>query len=167
MTPPRRRFLFTAIVLIGTLASATRGLAASTALPASTSPAGRAVTGAPSQQELVGRMLALLNQTRTDHHLHALRLNRPLSEDALRHSRRMVRRGHLFPTRDMAEIMAPYDATIWAEDLAKGRALGGIRDGWVASPSTRVHLLNPNYRLAAIGIVRAHARLWVTLYLHD
>jgi uncharacterized protein YkwD len=165
-SPRRRPLLLATMALVMTTVPAWRavGLAAR---PAAAAPIRVVVHRAPASDDLVGRMLALLNRTRVDHGLHVLRLNRPLSDDALRHSQRMVRRGRLFPTPDMAAIMDPYGATIWAENLAKGRTLGRIRDGWVANASTRVHLLNPQMSFAAIGIVRADRRLWVTLYLHD
>jgi uncharacterized protein YkwD len=113
------------------------------------------------------QMLRLLNDTREHHDLDAFRVNRPLSASALRHTRDMVHRRRVFPTENVESLVEAYGATLWAEELARGRSLGAIVRAWMNHDSTRVHLLDRRLDEAAVGILFARGRYWVTVYLHN
>ena len=111
-------------------------------------------------------MLRLVNQTRSSHGLHTLALNRPLSREAWRHSLSMGRRYVLFHTANMWNLVQPYDARTWGENVAYAATLRRVEQLWMHSPEHRYNLLNPAFRWGAIGVIRAHGWLWVTLQLY-
>jgi len=111
-------------------------------------------------------MLRLVNGTRTSHGLPTFRLNNPLSREAWRHSVDMGRRYVLFHTDNMGDLVQPYDARVWGENVAYARTLRRVEQLWMHSYAHRVHLLNPSFRWAAIGVVKAKGWLWVTLQLY-
>jgi uncharacterized protein YkwD len=111
-------------------------------------------------------MLRLVNRTRSSNGLHTLRLNGHLSRVAWRHSVEMGRRYVLFHTANMESLVQPYDARVWGENVAYAGTLRRVEQLWMHSHEHRVHLLNPSFRWAAIGVVRAKGWLWVTLQLY-
>jgi len=111
-------------------------------------------------------MLRLVNHSRTAHHLRTLHLNRPLSREAWSHSKQMGRRYLLFHTSNMWNLVQPYDARTWGENVAYAATLRRVEQLWLQSPEHRTNLLNPAFRYGAIGVIRARGWLWVTLQLY-
>jgi uncharacterized protein YkwD len=111
-------------------------------------------------------MFRLVNQTRVAHGLHTLRLNSQLSQEAWRHSIDMGRRYLLFHTSNVWDLVQPYDARTWGENIAYAQTLRRVEQLWMQSYEHRVNLLNPAFNAAAIGVVRAKGWLWVTLDLY-
>lgn len=111
-------------------------------------------------------MFRLVNQTRVAHGLHTLRLNGRLSREAWHHSINMGRRYVLFHTSDMWDLVRPYGARTWGENIAYAQTLRRVEQLWMQSFEHRVNLLNPAFHVAAIGVVRARGWLWVTLQLY-
>ena len=111
-------------------------------------------------------MFGLVNQTRSAHGLHALALNKRLSREAWRHSVDMGRRFLLFHTSNLADLVQPYDARTWGENIAYAGTLRRVEQLWMQSYEHRVNLLNPAFDHAAVGVVRAKGWLWVTLQLY-
>jgi uncharacterized protein YkwD len=111
-------------------------------------------------------MFRLVNQTRSAHALSTLRLNSRLSREAWRHSVAMGRRFVLFHTPNLWNVVQPYDARTWGENIAYAGTLLRVEQLWMHSYEHRVNLLNPAFRSAAIGVVRAKDWLWVTLQLY-
>jgi uncharacterized protein YkwD len=111
-------------------------------------------------------MLRLVNETRSSHGLHTLRLNRPLSGEAWRHSVAMGRSFVLFHTTNLSSLVQPYDAYTWGENVAYAATLRRVEQLWMQSPEHRNNLLNPAFRWAAIGVIKARGWLWVTLQLY-
>ncbi len=124
-----------------------------------------AFAGARSQRFRDG-MFRLVNQTRTSHGLHPLRLNRTLSREAWRHSSEMGRRYILFHTSNMWNLVHPYHARTWGENVAYAATLRRVEQLWLQSPEHRTNLLNPAFRWGAIGVTKARGWLWVTLQLY-
>ena len=112
------------------------------------------------------RMFRLVNLTRSSYGLHTLRLNGHLSREAWRHSAEMERRYVLFHTTNMPDLVHPYDARVWGENVAYADTLSRVEQLWMHSYEHRVNLLNPSFRWAAIGVVKAKGWLWVTLQLY-
>jgi len=124
-----------------------------------------AMAGARSARFRV-EMLRLVNQTRTSHGLHTLGLNGHLSREAWRHSIEMGQRYLLFHTSNMWDLVQPYDARVWGENVAYAGTLRRVEQLWMHSYEHRVNLLNPSFRWAAIGVMKANGWLWVTLQLY-
>jgi len=117
-------------------------------------------------QRFQNEMLRLVNQTRGAHGLHTVRLNRHLSREAWRHSIAMGRRYVLFHTANLWDLVRPYDARTWGENIAYAGTLRRVEQLWMGSEHHRVNLLNPSFRSAGIGVVRIEGWLWVTLQLY-
>ncbi|MGZ5212391.1 MAG: CAP domain-containing protein [Actinomycetota bacterium] len=117
-------------------------------------------------QRFQNEMLRLVNQTRAAHDLVVVHLNRRLSREAWRHSIAMGRRFVLFHTSNLWDLVRPYDAMTWGENIAYADTLRRVEQLWMQSYHHRVNLLNPSFRSAGIGVVRIEGWLWVTLQLY-
>ena len=124
-----------------------------------------ALAGARSQR-FRSDMLRLVNETRRAHGLSTVDLNRRLSTEAWRHSLSMGRRFLLYHTSNLSELVQPYGAHAWGENIAYARTLQRVEQLWMQSYEHRVNLLNPAFHRAAIGIVKIRGWLWVTLQLY-
>jgi uncharacterized protein YkwD len=117
-------------------------------------------------QRFQNEMLRLVNQTRDMHGLRAVHLNQHLSREALRHSISMGRRYVLFHTSNLWDLVRPYDARTWGENIAYADTLRRVEQLWMHSYEHRINLLNPAFGSAGIGVVRVKGWLWVTLQLY-
>jgi uncharacterized protein YkwD len=104
-------------------------------------------------------LLKIVNEVRAKHGLRTLRMNARLSEDAERHTRRMIRRGQLFDPPNLAQLLRPYD---WKR---VGAAVSGCRGSlrrlvraWMAHAAHRDILLLPGLRRAGVGVVFVSGR---------
>jgi Uncharacterized protein with SCP/PR1 domains len=128
----------------------------------------------PAQAALAGgrahrfqsEMLRLVNSTRGEHGLHVVHLNPHLSREAWRHSISMGREYLLFHTSNLWDLVRPYDARTWGENIAYAGTLRRVEQLWMQSHDHRVNLLNPAFRSAGIGVARIKGWLWVTLQLY-
>ncbi len=111
-------------------------------------------------------MFHLLNRTRVAHGLHTVSLNNHLSREAWRHSIDMGRRYVLFHTSNLWDLVQPYGARTWGENIAYAQTLRRVEQLWMQSYDHRVNLLNPAFHVAAVGVVRARGWLWVTVQLY-
>ncbi len=111
-------------------------------------------------------MLRLVNETRSSHGLHTIRLNRRLSSQAWRHSRAMSQSYVLFHTSNLSTLVRPYAPRTWGENIAYAATLRRVEQLWMQSPEHRRNLLNPAFRFGAIGVIRVKGWLWVTLQLY-
>ena len=130
-----------------------------------TIPAQAAHAGGRSER-FQNEMLYLVNQSRNAHGLHTIRLNTHLSRESFRHSVAMGRRYVLFHTANLANLVRPYDARTWGENVAYAETLRRVEELWMQSTHHRVNLLDPSFRSAGIGVVRIKGWLWVTLQLY-
>jgi uncharacterized protein YkwD len=112
-------------------------------------------------------VLSMMNEARVDADLPRLRINRGLSRNAQSHTRKMIAERRVFRTDNVDDLVEPYGATLWAEELARGRTLEANIRAWLHHADTRRHLLDPRMRHAAIGVQFANGRYWVTVYLHN
>jgi len=124
-----------------------------------------AVAGARSHRFRTD-MLRLVNETRHAHGLSTFGLNLRLSVEAWRHSRSMGQRFVLYHTSNLSALVQPYHAHAWGENIAYARTLRRVEQLWMQSYEHRVNLLNPAFHRAAIGVVKSHGWLWVTLQLY-
>ena len=117
-------------------------------------------------QRFQNEMLRLVNQTRNVNGLHTVQLNQRLSREAVRHSIEMGRRFVLFHTSNLWDLVRPYDARTWGENVAYAETLRRVEQLWMQSTHHRTNLLNPAFNSAGIGVVQAKGWLWVTLQLY-
>jgi uncharacterized protein YkwD len=117
-------------------------------------------------QRLQSEMLRLVNESRISHGLQGVRMNSRLSREALQHSIEMGRRYVLFHTSNLWDLVRPYDARTWGENIAYAGTLLRVEQLWMQSHHHRVNLLNPAFRSAGIGVARTEGWLWVTLQLY-
>ena len=130
-----------------------------------TIPAQAANAGGRSER-FQNEMLRLVNQTRNAYGLHAVRVNQRLSRESWRHSMAMGRRYVLFHTSNLWDLVRPYDARTWGENIGYAGTLKRVEQLWMGSHHHRVNLLNPAFDSAGIGVVRIEGWLWVTLQLY-
>lgn len=113
-------------------------------------------------------LLGYINATRARAGLSHLALSQRLGTIAQQHSDEMVREsffGHVSPhcgdvrSRLLAAGLAP---TKYAENVARSRTLIRLHQNLKASPSHRMHLLDPDYTHVGIGISRSGEDLVVT-----
>jgi Cysteine-rich secretory protein family len=116
------------------------------------------------------KLLRLLNESRDRHDLRTLRPDRSLNRDAMRHTRRMLRRNQLFDPHDLANMLAdePWD-DIGASVVGCASTLKGLHRALLRHGPHRRILLHPKLRRVGIGVVRTRARnacrrgwLWAT-----
>jgi uncharacterized protein YkwD len=117
-------------------------------------------------QRMQSEMLRLVNQTRIAHGLQGIRMNPRLSREASQHSIEMGRRYALFHTSNLWDLVRPYDARTWGENIAYAGTLLRVEQLWMQSHHHRVNLLNPAFRSAGVGVARTKGWLWVTLQLY-
>lgn len=158
----RRRKLATQTAVAGVAAALVLGL---TAGLVSARPADGRADGGPLAWRR--EVLSMVNEARADANLPRLWINRDLSNRAMAHTRKMIAERRVFRTANVDDLVEPYGASLWAEELARGRTLAANVRAWLHHVDTRRHLLDPRMRHAAIGVQVANGRYWVTVYLHD
>lgn len=132
--------------------------------PVAASPADRTDAGPMAWRRQV---LSMVNEARADAHLPRLRINRDLSRSAMAHTHEMIDERRVFRTANVDDLVEPFGATLWAEELARGRTLEANVRAWLNHADTRRHLLDARMRHAAVGVQFANGRYWVTVYLHN
>lgn len=126
----------------------------------------QAANAAGRAERLQSEMLRLVNQSRTANGLRTVRLNQHLSREARSHSIEMGRRYRLFHTSNLQDLVRPFDARTWGENIAYADTLRRVEQLWMQSYDHRINLLNPAFRSVGIGVARIKGWLWVTLQLY-
>ena len=129
-------------------------------------PAARAGGGVRS------KVLRMVNATRDHHDLHPLRMDRSLTRDALRHTRRMITRNAIYdpPSLTLTRILQdePWD-NVGASVVGCADTLSALHWAFMHDPPHRDILLNPRLRRIGIGVVEVDSQnacgpnsLWAT-----
>jgi uncharacterized protein YkwD len=145
-------------------AIAVLALAATLALGAVGAPPARAGGGDR------GTLLELVNETRARHDLRPLRLNRALSRDAKKHTRKMVRQDRIFDPPNLEEILSPYPYDdLGAAAVGCDTTVRRLHRSFLRSDVHRGILLDPRLRRVGIGLLRTdganhcgRGSFWVT-----
>jgi uncharacterized protein YkwD len=121
--------------------------------------------------ERYGRRLQMLALTNHDRHAHdrdSLGFAASLSRYAKEHSREMARRGYLFHSSDeqLQSALGHYAWSIGGENVGVGGSLDGLEEAFMASKDHRENILRPTFDHAAVGVVRADGRIWVTVIFY-
>jgi uncharacterized protein YkwD len=124
--------------------------------------AGTASTAGAEDLYRRDRMLRLLNKVRRSHNLPTFRINRALSTDAWRHSKRMAQQNRMFHTSSLYAVVSAYRPSTWGENVAKCVTLRQVRSMWMRSPGHRANILKRAFRRIGVGVVKARGWVWVT-----
>ena len=112
-------------------------------------PAARAGSGYRS------KLLRMVNATRSSHDLHRVRMDRSLTRDALRHTRRMIDENAIYDPLNLTKILQnePWD-DVGASVVGCADSLRGLHRAFMHHAAHRVILLNPQVRRIGIGVVK-------------
>ena len=114
-------------------------------------------------------MLRATNASRYNHALHRVWINRDMSLLAKKHSLAMANSNTLFHTSDPAgHYLKGIKWHYWGENV--GVTGGTVRDmesAFMASAPHRANILHSTFRHVAIGAVRVHDVLWVTVFFYS
>lgn len=113
-------------------------------------------------------LLRLTNEVRVDHERRRVALVDRLSHYARRHSRDMADRGYLFhsDSRLLQRALAPYNWSIGGENVGVGESVDSLQNAFMTSKVHRANILRSSFDHTAIGMVRAHGSLWVTVIFY-
>ena len=120
------------------------------------------------------KLLAVINRVRTNHDLKAVKINRPLSKDAARHTRRMIRKGELFDPRNLAELLEPYKwDDVGADVVGCHDTLNKMMRQWMGEDFHRSIILHPKLRRAGVAVIKVDGKsacgrdqLWATAIMY-
>jgi uncharacterized protein YkwD len=128
------------------------------------------VRPAAARDELGRRrqMLALTNEDRQARDRRELAFAARLSRYAKAHSRAMAEQGYLFHSTDdqLRGALSGYDWQIGGENVGVGGSLESLERAFMASKLHRENILRPAFGHAAVGVVRADDRIWVTVIFY-
>lgn len=114
------------------------------------------------------QMLGLTNEARASHDRRVLEFAASLSRYAKQHSREMAEAGYLFHSTadELRDALQGYDWQLGGENIGVGGSLENLQDAFMASKPHRQNILRRVYDHAAVGIVRADGRIWVTVIFY-
>ncbi len=120
------------------------------------------------------KFLSVINRVRVNHDLEPIRLNRPLSEDAKAHTRKMIRRGVLFDPRNLSELLDPYRWTeVGADVVGCHDSLNKLVRLWMGEHFHRSIVLHPGLKRAGVAVIRVEgksacgrAQVWATAIMY-
>lgn len=105
------------------------------------------------------RLLDMINHSREQRDLDAVRLNVRLSADARHHARRMVRQGRLFDVPNLPRLLKPYHWTkVGADVVGCGPSLFRVHRLLMGDPAHRDIIMSPDVRRVGIGVVHVHGK---------
>ena len=128
-----------------------------------TGTAGSADAGALQRRD---RMHHLLNNVRRHHGLPIFRINRELSSDALRHSRRMARSDNVFHTQDLYQTLRSWSPSCWGENVGMARYPRKVLRLWMHSSGHRTNMMKRAFRRVGVGVAKSGGSVWVTVIFY-
>jgi uncharacterized protein YkwD len=144
------------LVRIVAVAALTIGLAATTV---------GAATPASAQFRRA-KMLSWVNHSRVEHHVHRLRMVRPVVGLAHDHNLAMARKQRLFHSTDLGYKLRSYSWHSWGENVGAGVTPYGLFKAYMASPEHRANMLSKGFDRVGISFVERHGVLWSTLIFY-
>jgi uncharacterized protein YkwD len=116
-------------------------------------------TTTPRQQ-----MLSLTNQSRADHGVRPLKLDKRLSKLATRHSRQMASQNTLFHTANVPRELRHVRWTVWGENVGMTtETLSALEQAFMNSPVHRANILDGRFTHVGIGVAHVNSAYWVTV----
>jgi uncharacterized protein YkwD len=112
------------------------------------------------------QMLRATNGSRFHHELRRVDLSKKLSRIAKHHSAKMADRNTLFHTSNPGSVyLKGVRWHYWGENVGvTGGDVGDLETAFMKSAPHRWNILNRSYDHVAIGTVRDHGTLWVTVF---
>lgn len=100
-------------------------------------------------------LLRLVNATRNKHDLHTLRMDRSLTRDAMRHTRRMIDGNTIYDPRNLTKILEdePWH-DVAASVVGCADTLRALHLAFMHHAAHREILLKPQLRWIGIGVVK-------------
>ena len=99
-------------------------------------------------------LMEIVNETRRDHGLRALRMDRSLNPASRRHTNLMIRENEIFDPPNLAQILAGYDYDdLGADVVGCGHTLRELHRILMTESFHRMILLHPDIRRIGIGVV--------------
>ena len=101
------------------------------------------------------KLLRMVNATRSSHDLHRVRMDRSLTRDALRHTRRMIDENAIYDPLNLTTILQdePWD-DVGASVVGCADSLRGLHRAFMHHAAHRDILLNGRVRWIGIGVVK-------------
>ena len=129
---------------------------------------GTAATMAPAAQATLRRerMLAWVNQARTDHGAHRLVMNDAVVKLARKHNLQMARERSLFHTSDLGYKLRYVDWHTWGENVGAGIDPYGLYKAYMASPDHRANMLDKRFDHVGISFVVRDGIMWSTMVFY-
>lgn len=120
------------------------------------------------------RLLSIINRVRVNHDLDRIGLNRPLSDDAKAHTRKMIRRGYLFDPRNLYELLDPYNWNdVGADVVGCHDSLNKMVRQWMGEAFHRSIILHPSLEKAGVAVIRVKGKstcgrdqVWATAIMY-
>jgi uncharacterized protein YkwD len=105
-----------------------------------------------------GKLLKMINNARERHDLRELKIDRSFSRDAMRHTRRMVKRDRVFDPRNLDTFLSdePWEE-LGASVSGCADSLRGVHRAWMQHAAHRVIMLEPKLRRIGIGVIENRA----------
>jgi uncharacterized protein YkwD len=125
--------------------------------------AGPAADEASAATDAERRMVRLINRSRRNHGLSAVRISWKVTRVAHKHSARMARSGYIYHSCLRCLMNNSGANWRWAgENVAYGSTLRGIHRSLMRSSIHRANILKAGARRIGAGVVRRNGRYWVT-----
>ncbi len=122
---------------------------------------------ASNSNEMRRKLLSLTNSARNNNGMRPLDLNWRLSEDALRHSRRMAESEHsIFHTANLYRIVRQWHPTVWGENVGMAGTVSRVQRMFMTSSAHRGNILRGNYSKIGIGVLRRGGDIWATVVFY-
>jgi uncharacterized protein YkwD len=117
------------------------------------------VVAPAAQAGFRGRVLRMVNNTRDNHDLHLVKIDRSLTRKALRHTRKMIADGAIYDPRNLSRILRgePW-STVGASNTGCAGTLPSLHRALMHSPEHRAIILNKDVRRIGIGVIKENAR---------
>lgn len=106
-----------------------------------------------------GKLLKMINNVRERNDLRELRIDRSLSRDAVRHTRRMVEANEVFDPANLDAILSdePWER-IGASVSGCAGTVRGVHRAWMRHAAHRDIMLEPRLRRIGIGVITDRSR---------
>ncbi|HEX5903427.1 MAG TPA: CAP domain-containing protein [Actinomycetota bacterium] len=106
-----------------------------------------------------GKLLKMINNVRERNDLRELRIDRSLSRDAVRHTRRMVEANEVFDPANLDTILSdePWER-IGASVSGCAGTVRGVHRAWMRHAAHRDIMLEPRLRRIGIGVITDRSR---------
>jgi uncharacterized protein YkwD len=121
---------------------------------------------ASNPKEMRHKLLSLTNSARRNNGMRALDLNWRLSQNAIRHSRRMAETHTVFHTANLYRLVRRWRPSVWGENVGMAGTVSRIHRLFMRSASHRSNILRGGFSNAGIGVVLKGGRVWATVMFY-